>query len=74
MQCGIGAKPNVKNAHVGSAIVSIVPIFQCSSMPHPYGMALKVNHGIVATHMRIRRGNDGNHHWCVGNSGTQVCR
>ncbi len=40
MQSNIGVMPEDENANVGFALVSIIPIFQHSNIPHPYGMLL----------------------------------
>ncbi len=40
MQCKTDAMPDTENVTVGHALVSIIPIFQYSNIPHPYGMLL----------------------------------
>ncbi len=40
MQCTIDTMPDVENITFRFASVPIIPIFQYSNIPHPYGMLL----------------------------------
>ncbi len=40
MQCKLGAMPDAENVTVRFALVSIIPTFQYSNIPHPYGMLM----------------------------------